>query len=291
MKLIVAVDEKWGIGKNGDLLLSIPDDMLYYRATTRGKVVVMGYTTLLSLPKSKPAPGRLNLVLADIKGLRVPGAVVCGNMEQLHRMIGCFHPDDVFDIGGGSMYRQLLPYCSDAHITKMRFDGEADTYIPNLDESDGWYVADESELKDHEGLQYSFVVYHNEAPKPLTMAEDLSTDMSAYFKKKEPVTVALVDDERYKAELKTLLHAYFRPLEDGFSAADVAEYLDGEPIAFETYLKERRLIASFDEVQSFADRFAGQGEAVTVTKEELEVIDAFADGKLTAEDVILKLKK
>ena len=61
MKLIVAVDEKWGIGKNGDLLLSIPDDMMYYRTTTRGKVVVMGYTTLLSLPKSKPAPGRLSI--------------------------------------------------------------------------------------------------------------------------------------------------------------------------------------------------------------------------------------
>ena len=96
MKLIVAVDEKWGIGKNGDLLLSIPDDMMYYRTTTRGKVVVMGYTTLLSLPNSKPAPARLNLVLADIEDLRIPGAVVCGSMEQLLRLIGCFYPDDVF---------------------------------------------------------------------------------------------------------------------------------------------------------------------------------------------------
>ena len=107
MKFIVAVDEKWGIGKNGDLLLSIPEDMLYYRSTTRGKVVVMGYATLLSLPNSKPAPGRLNLVLADIEGLRIPGAVVCGSMEQLHKLIGCFEPDDVFDVGGGSMYRHL----------------------------------------------------------------------------------------------------------------------------------------------------------------------------------------
>jgi dihydrofolate reductase len=291
MKLIVAVDEKWGIGKNGDLLLSIPDDMLYYRATTRGKVVVMGYTTLLSLPKSKPAPGRLNLILADIEGLRVPGAVVCGSMEQLHRMIGCFHPDDVFDIGGGSMYRQLLPYCSDAHITKMRFDGKADTYIPNLDESDGWDVADESELKDYEGLKYSFVVYHHAKPEPLPTAKYLSTDMSAYFRKKEPLEVALVDDSEYKPKLKTLLHAYFRPLENGFSADEVETYLNAEPKAFEDYLKELHLIASFDEVHAFADRFAGQGEKVTVEREDLEVIDAFADGAITAEDVIARLKK
>ena len=291
MKLIVAVDEKWGIGKNGDLLLSIPDDMLYYRATTRGKVVVMGYTTLISLPNSKPAPGRLNLVLADIEGLRVPGAVVCGSMEQLHRMIGCFHPDDVFDIGGGSMYRQLMPYCSDAHITKMRFDGEADTYIPNLDETAGWSVREESELKDHEGLKYSFVVYHHSDPEPLPMAKNLSTDMSAYFKKKEPIEIALVDDEGYKAELKALLHAYFRPLENGFSADDAARFLDGETTAFEDYLKELRLIASLDEVRAFVDRYTDQGEKVTVTKEDLDAVDRFADGEITAAETALRLKK
>ena len=270
MKLIVAVDEKWGIGKNGDLLLSIPDDMMYYRATTRGKVVVMGYTTLLSLPKSKPAPGRLNLVLADIAGLRVPGAVVCGSMEQLLRMIGCFQPDDVFDVGGGSMYRQLLPYCSDAHITKIRFDGGADTFIPNLDELDDWSVADESELKDHEGLQYSFVIYHNAAPAPLTAAQRLSTDMSAYFRKKEPLEVGLIENEGYKAELKALLHAYFYPLEMGVSAEEIAAYLDGGNGSFEGWLRERRLIAATEDFDSLAARYSADSvPKATVTKDVL----------------------
>lgn len=270
MKLIVAVDEKWGIGRNGDLLLSIPDDMLYYRAATRGKVVVMGYTTLLSLPNSKPAPGRLNLVLADIEGLRIPGAVVCGSMEQLLRLIGCFCPDDVFDVGGGSMYRQLLPYCSDAHITKMRFNGEADTFIPNLDELPGWSVADESELWDHEGLKYSFVVYHNAAPEPLHTAEHLSTDMSAYFRKKEPLAVALIDDKEYKAELKTLLRAYYYPLEEGVSAAEVAAYLADETTSFEAFLQKRKKIVSAQDIEALCERYPSEERyPVTVTKENL----------------------
>lgn len=269
MKLIVAVDAQWGIGKNGDLLKSIPDDMLYYRATTRGKVVVMGYTTLLSLPNSKPAPGRLNLVLADIPGLRVGGAVVCGSMEQLHRMIGQFAPDDVFDIGGGSMYRQLLPYCCGAHITKMRFVGEADTFIPNLDEQPGWQVAEESELKDHEGLKYSFVVYRNESPEALPMAESLSTDMSVYFKKREPLEVALLDDEPYRVELRELLNAYFYPLRDGFGADDVARFLDdNEGMSFERYLRSHRLIAAKEDFDALAERYdCSFSEKDSVTKD------------------------
>jgi dihydrofolate reductase len=290
MKLIVAVDERWGIGKNGDLLLSIPDDMMYYRTTTRGKVVVMGYTTLLSLPNSKPAPGRLNLVLADIEGLRIPGAVVCGSMEQLLRLIGYFHPDDVFDVGGGSMYRQLMPYCSDAHITKMRFDGKADTFIPNLDALDGWHVAEESELKEYEGLKYSFVVYHNDAPEPLTAASELSPSMAAYFKKKEPLSINLIGDEEYRAELKTLLHAYFRPLEQGMSAEEVAAFLDEGRTSFEAYLLARHWIADAETVKAFAAQGDETALSVTLTKEHLPLFDDFADGKMTAAALAEQIK-
>ncbi len=275
MKLIVAVDSRWGIGKNGDLLKSIPDDMLYYRATTRGKVVVMGYTTLLSLPNSKPAPGRLNLVLADIPGLRVSGAVVCSTMEQLHRLIGCFAPDDVFDIGGGSMYRQLLPYCCAAHITKMRFDGDADTYIPDLDALPEWSVESESELKEHEGTPYSFVVYKNAAPMALPEAAHKSTDMSEYFRKREPIAVDLFDDEAYKSELLALLNAYYHPLADGFGAEDVDRFFsEGSDRSFEQYLRDRRLIAAPEDFEALANTFSpDKAEAkhrICVTKEALD---------------------
>lgn len=277
MKLIVAVDSRWGIGKNGDLLKSIPDDMLYYRATTRGKVVVMGYTTLVSLPGSKPAPGRLNIVLADIPGLKISGAVVCGSMEQLHRMIGCFEPDDVFDIGGGSMYRQLLPYCCAAHITKMRFDGEADTYIPNLDELSEWRIESESEIKEHEGTLYSFVVYKNAAPKELPEAAEKSSSMTDYFKKKDPVELSIpVDaDKAYTDALKALLNAYFYPLKDGFGADDVQRFFEeGNGVSFEQYLRNIRAIAAFEDLKAFVDRNNADKELrhIIVTKENLSDI-------------------
>ena len=276
MKLIVAVDEKWGIGKNGDLLLSIPEDMLYYRATTRGKVVVMGYTTLLSLPNSKPAPGRLNLVLADIPGLKVSGAVVCSSMEQLLTMIGNFEADDVFDVGGGSMYRQLLPYCHAAHITKMRFDGEADTYIPNLDELPEWSIRTESELKEHEGVQFSFLEYKNAAPKKLPQAAQLSSSMTSYFRKKEPLELQIPEDadEAYRKGLNALLTAYFYPLKDGFSADDVAKYLNEESdVSFEQYLRNIGVIAAKEDIEAYinAQPSLEKTRCITLTKENCEL--------------------
>lgn len=278
MKLIVAVDEKWGIGKDGDLLLSIPEDMQYYRATTRGKVVVMGYTTLLSLPNSKPAPARLNLVLADIEGLRIPGAVVCGSMEQLHRLIGCFEEDDVFDVGGGSMYHQLLPYCCAAHITKMRFDGGADTFIPNLDETPGWSVKTESEVKEHEGIRYAFVEYRNASPAALPEYEPKSSAMSAYFRKKEPPELELPENagDEYRRELKALLTAYYYPLKDGFSAADVERFFaEGGGVSFERYLRKIGEIAAPEDIEAFfkAHPFDGKSRRVTVGKEDLSALD------------------
>ena len=90
MKLIVAVDEHWGIGKANDLLLSIPDDMRYFREKTRGKVLVMGYNTLLSFPDGKPLPGRLNIVLNNEEGCCVSSAVVCESIEQMISLIGDF---------------------------------------------------------------------------------------------------------------------------------------------------------------------------------------------------------
>ena len=273
MKMIVAVDNRWGIGKNGDLLLSIPEDMQYYRATTRGRVVAMGYNTLISLPGSKPAPARLNLVLADIPGLRVPGAVVCGSMEQLLTLIGGFEDDDVFVVGGGSVYRQMTPYCSAAHITKMRFDGGADTYITDLDALPEWHIESESALMDYEGLKYSFVVYHNDAPRPLPASSSVSTSMTAYFRKKEPLQLDLpaAADEAYRSELNRLLTAYFFPLKDGFSAEEVERFLDeGKDVSFEMYLRQKRLIASREDVEAFAAAHQPEGDAhpVTVTKED-----------------------
>lgn len=250
MKLIVAVDEKWGIGKDGDLLLSIPDDMRFFRETTRRAVLVMGYNTLLSFPNSKPLPGRMNLVLADIDGLTVPGTAVCNSMEQLFGMLRDMNSDDVFVIGGGYTYRQLLPYCDTAYITKMQFDGKADTYIPNLDELDEWQVVETSEEKEYEGIRYAFVTYHNASPKPVGFT-GVNADMPRYFAKKPPLTPELSEASD---EVQAVLHAYLHPLEQGVNCHDVAEYLKSG-MTFEMFLKERRAIASAEDVEAARKRF------------------------------------
>ena len=277
MRFIVAVDDRWGIGKNGDLLLSIPEDMNYYRATTRGKAVLMGYNTLLSLPGGRPQPGRLNIVLADIPGLRVSGAVVCGSMEQLLRLAGCFEPDDVFVIGGGSIYRQLMPYCSAAHITRMRFDGEAQVFIPSLDEKPEWTIGSESDKADWDGIEYSFAVYRNSSPIPLPAYPALSPSMSAYFRKREPLTVRIYDDEAYMSELRALLRAYFRPLADGFGAEDVDRFFtDGGGASFEAYLRGLGLIAAPDDISALEEKYDPDGSRgyryVTVGRDDFDTI-------------------
>lgn len=213
MKLIVAVDEKWGIGKDGDLLLSIPEDMKFFREKTRGKILVMGYNTLISFPGSKPLPGRLNIVLNNEPGCRVSGAVVCRSTEQLYRLLECFDGGDVFVIGGGSIYRQLLPACDTAYITKMRFCGDADTFIPNLDELPEWSVEDESDLYDHDGTAYSFVEYRNSAADGVVFKATDGT-LSRYFGK----------------------NSGYEALKDGFDAEDVDRFLESGEASFEKYL-------------------------------------------------------
>ena len=271
MKLIVAVDEHWGIGKANDLLLSIPDDMRYFREKTRGKVLVMGYNTLLSFPGGKPLPGRLNIVLNNEDGCCVSGAVVCKSIEQMISLIGDFSGDDVYVIGGASIYRQLLPYCDTAYITKMRFDGQADVYIPDLDKLDNWSVWYESEPLEYEGTGFSFVEYRNSEPIPVEFNAK-SSDMSAYFRKKDAAQFDMIasSSEDYVAGLCGVLRAYYKPLRDGFTAGQVDEYLSSDAESFEQYLRDKRFIAALDDFATFG----GEGSVrVSVPKES---VDRFA---------------
>ena len=116
MKTIVAVDKKWGIGKANGLLFSLPEDMKFFRETTKGKVVVMGLNTLRSFPNGAPLKNRVNIVLSDVDIDAVDGLVVCRSIDELKREIKKYNPDDVFVIGGGMMYRQFCDFCSEAYI-------------------------------------------------------------------------------------------------------------------------------------------------------------------------------
>lgn len=159
MNLIVAVDKNWAIGKENKLLVSIPQDMKFFRETTIGKVVVMGRKTLESFPGGQPLKQRTNIVLTTDRNYSVKDAVVVHTIDELLEEVKKYNDEDIYVIGGESIYRQLLPYCTLAHVTKINHAYEADTYFPNLDEKDEWVVTGVSDEQTYFNLEYEFVRY------------------------------------------------------------------------------------------------------------------------------------
>ena len=163
MNLIAAVDKNWAIGRNNKLLVSIPDDMKFFRETTTGKVVVMGRKTLESFPGKKPLKNRVNIVLTSDNSYQVDGAVILHDMDELHEKLKKYDSQDIYVIGGESIYRQLLDECDVAHITKIDFSYEADAWFPNLDEKEEWVVTADSEEQTYFDLEYYFYKYEKKA--------------------------------------------------------------------------------------------------------------------------------
>ena len=159
MNIIVAVDKNWAIGYQNKLLNSIPEDMKFFRETTTGKVVVMGRKTLESFPNGRPLKNRVNIVITNQKDYEVPGAVVLHSVEEALEYVKQYNSDDVYVIGGESIYEQMLPYCDVAHVTVMDYAYQADTWFPNLDQMDDFVVAADSEEKTYFDLEYCFKMY------------------------------------------------------------------------------------------------------------------------------------
>ena len=159
MNIIVAVDKNWAIGKDNKLLVSIPADMKMFRQETTGKVVVMGRKTLESFPNGLPLKNRTNIVLTGNKDYNVKDAIIVHTVEELLEEIKKYPSEEVYCIGGDSVYKQLLPYCDTAHVTKIDFAYEADGYFPNLDEMPEWKVTAESDEQTYFDLEYSFMKY------------------------------------------------------------------------------------------------------------------------------------
>ena len=159
MNLIAAVDKNWAIGRNNKLLVSIPDDMKFFRETTTGKVVVMGRKTLESFPEKKPLKNRVNIVLTGDQSYQADGAVIVHDMDELHEELKKYPSGDIYVIGGESIYKQLLDECDVAHITKIDFAYEADAWFPNLDEKEEWVVTADSEEQTYFDLEFYFYKY------------------------------------------------------------------------------------------------------------------------------------
>ena len=159
MNLIVAVDKNWAIGLSNKLLVSIPADMKFFRETTSGKVVAMGRKTLESFPGGQPLKNRTNIVLTKDLNYKVKDAVVVGTLEEMVEELKKYPSEDIYVIGGESVYRQLLPYCDTAYVTKIDHICEADTFFPNLDEMKDWKMTGVTEEQTYFDLEYVFAKY------------------------------------------------------------------------------------------------------------------------------------
>lgn len=163
MNIIVCASRNWGIGKDNQLLFHIPDDLKQFKALTTGKVVIMGHKTLKSLPGSKPLPNRTNIVLSRDPALAIEGATVCNSVQDVLIEVSGYPQNDVFVIGGDSIYKMFLPYCRHALITRVDAAPEADTFFPDLQEHPQWKIRQESDFMEYNGLSYQYVEYVNES--------------------------------------------------------------------------------------------------------------------------------
>ena len=159
MNVIVAVDSHWGIGNKGELLVRIPNDHKFFREETTGKVVVLGRKTLETFPQGLPLKNRTNIILSSNQDYQVMDAVVVHNWEELMEELKKYRSDDIYIVGGDSVYRQLLPYCDVAHVTRIDHRYEADAFFPDLDGMEEWKITADSEEQTYFDIAYQFVKY------------------------------------------------------------------------------------------------------------------------------------
>ena len=157
---VVAVDKNWGIGNDGNLLFHISEDLKNFRRLTEGKTVILGRKTLATFPKGAPLKNRRNIILSRDESYTVEGAEVAKSVEEVSELLKNENTDNVVVIGGESIYRQMLHLCDTAVVTKIDAEAPAsDKFFPNLDEDENWYLAEESEVKEENGVKFKFCTY------------------------------------------------------------------------------------------------------------------------------------
>ena len=163
MRAIFHADRAWGIGRGNDLMFRLPRDMKFFRETTKGKVVVMGLNTLRSFPEGKPLKNRTNIVLCPEDAGE--GVISVHSLDELLREVKKYPAEDVYVIGGASVYRLLIPYCAEVLVTRVDAVGGADTFVPDLDADANFALVAESEPVEDNGYMIRVCTYKNLAPK------------------------------------------------------------------------------------------------------------------------------
>jgi dihydrofolate reductase len=159
MRILASVDKNWGIGKDGSLLVSIPEDMKLFREETMGNVVIMGRKTLESLPNNSALDGRINIVLTKNNSFKARNVEICHSVEEVLEKVKEYPDREIYVAGGESIYRQFLPYCDEADLTMIDYEYDADTHFPNLDSDKEWKAVARSEEKTYFNMIYEFVKY------------------------------------------------------------------------------------------------------------------------------------
>jgi len=159
MNAIVAVDKNWAIGFKGKLLVSIPNDMKMFRQETTGKVVVLGRKTLATFPNGLPLKNRTNIVLTKDPDFKAGEAIIVHSVEELLEELKKYDTEDIYIIGGDSVYKQMLPYVDVCHVTKIDHAYEADSFFPNLETNREWEMVKESEEQIYFDLEYTFQMW------------------------------------------------------------------------------------------------------------------------------------
>lgn len=165
MKAIVHVDKNWGIGKNNSLMFRLPADMKFFKETTTGNTVVMGGNTLRSFPGGNPLKNRVNIVLSKTLPERADCTIVRTQRRFFDAIKGA--SGEVFVIGGSSVYNMLLPYCDEVLVTKVKADGGADAFFPDLDSDPRYVLLSESEEQETNGYKITFCTYKNREVQPI----------------------------------------------------------------------------------------------------------------------------
>jgi dihydrofolate reductase len=168
MEIIVAIENDWGIGYNGNLLCSIREDMEHFVEKTTGKTVIMGRNTYEKLRK-KPLPNRTNIVLTSRPIETFDNLLAYKNIKEVIEYIKELDLNMVAVIGGEQIYKLLYEYCSIAYVTKMHKDMTHDKTFPNLDLLSNWRIIEKSDIYHNESndIDYQFFTYQNNQPKIL----------------------------------------------------------------------------------------------------------------------------
>ena len=156
MELIVAVYDDWGIGKDGTQPVALSADRKFFRQATKGAMVIVGRRTIEDFPGKQPLPGRVNVALTRKSG-EIPGFTVCKSPEEAAELAKTAQRAMV--IGGGSIYRQMLPMCDTAYITKVHATPESDTFFHNLDEDPNWELRETIQSGEEDGIAYDICLY------------------------------------------------------------------------------------------------------------------------------------